>query len=91
METMEKISFEPSKPFVPTGTQIAILQAVSVQPGCTIGHVVTALRPEHSESSVRAGVRILLSQYCLDEGKSSAIILRLTSRGRLHLRPAEAR
>ena len=39
-----------------------------------------------SESSVRSGVRVLLSKRYLDWGKSSAeILLLLTSRGRLLL------
>ena len=46
------------------------------------------LHPTHSESSVRSGVRVLLSKRYLDGGKSSSeVILRLTSRGRLLIQP----
>jgi hypothetical protein len=90
METMEKICFETPEVFVPTAIQIDILQAVADKQGCHINHVVHALHPARSESSVRSGVRVLLSKRCLDGGKSSnEIILRLTSRGRLLLQPNE--
>ncbi|MFZ0005172.1 MAG: hypothetical protein WCC86_05780 [Methanoregula sp.] len=88
METMEKISFETPEIFVPTDVQIDILQAVANKQGCHINHVVNVLHPARSESSVRSGVRILLSKRYLDGGKSSSeILLRLTSRGRLLLQP----
>jgi len=46
------------------------------------------LHPAHSESSIRSGVRILLSKRHLDGGKSSSeIVLRLTSKGRLLIQP----
>lgn len=89
MEHVKKISFEPPQVFVPTETQLDILRAVAGRQGCHIGHVVQALQPSRSESSVRAGVHTLLSKRCLDGGRStSEIILRLTSRGRL-LIPAD--
>lgn len=90
METMEKISFAPSEVFEPTEVQIDILRAVADKQGCHIGDVVHALHPARSESSIRSGVRVLLSKRYLDGGKSSSeIVLRLTSRGRLLLQPAE--
>ncbi|OPX65372.1 MULTISPECIES: hypothetical protein [unclassified Methanoregula] len=86
MVTMEKISFETPRPFEPTEIQLDILRTVSGRQGCHIGHVVQALQPSRSESSVRAGVHTLLSKHCLDGGRStSGIILRLTSRGRLFI------
>lgn len=92
METMEKIRFGPPEVFVPTETQIDILQAVADKQGCRIGDVVTTLQPTRSESNVRSGVRILLSKGCLDGGKSvSEVVLRLTSRGRILLQPPEAK
>lgn len=92
MDTMEKIIFAPPEVFVPTETQMDILRAVADNQGCHIGHVVQALSPARSESSVRSGVRVLLSRRYLDGGKSgSEIVLRLTSRGRLLLPVPEAR
>lgn len=92
MENMEKISFETPTLFVPTEIQLDILKAVADKQGCHINDVVHVLHPGRSESSVRSGVRILLSRRYLDGGKSSSeIILRLTSRGRLLLNPGEAR
>lgn len=83
---MERISFAPPQVFEPTEIQIAILRAVAGNQGCHIASVVQALQPDCSESSVRSGVRVLLSKSYLDGGKSSKeIILRLTSRGRLLL------
>jgi hypothetical protein len=88
---MEKIIYETPEVFVPTPTHIDILQAVADKQSCQISHVVHVLRPNHSESSVRSAVRILLSKRYLDGGKSSSeIILRLTSRGRLLLQPNAA-
>lgn len=84
MVTMEKISYETPRTFVPTEIQLDILRTVAGRQGCHISHVVQALQPSRSESSVRAGVHVLLSKQCLDGGKSSTgILLRLTSRGRL--------
>ena len=92
METMEKISYAPPDTFVPAPVHVDILQAVADKQGCHISDVVHVLRPAHSESSIRSSVRILLSKRYLDGGKSSSeIVLRLTSRGRLILQPAEAR
>jgi len=88
METMEKISFETPELFVPTPIQIDILQTVADKQGCHINHVVHTLYPARSESTIRSGVRVLLSKRYLDGGKSSSeIVLRLTSRGRLLLQP----
>nr|WP_320161456.1 hypothetical protein [uncultured Methanoregula sp.] len=85
---MEKITYETPEVFVPTPAHIDILQAVADKQGCHISHVVHALQPNHSESSVRSAVRVLLSKRYLDGGKSSSeIVLRLTSRGRLLLQP----
>jgi DNA invertase Pin-like site-specific DNA recombinase len=89
---MEKICFEPPEVFVPTESQIDILRAVAERQGCRIAHVVDVLRSSRSESSVRSGIRVLLSKRYLDGGKSSSeIVLRLTSRGRLLLQPVDAR
>ena len=91
MENMEKISFAPPEVFVPTDVQIDILRAVADKQGCHIGDVVHTLHPAHSESSIRSGVRVLLSKRYLDGGKSSSeIVLRLTSRGRLLIQPGGA-
>lgn len=88
----EKISYQPPNVFVPTEIQLDILRTVADQKSCRIGDVVTGLSPARSESSVRSGVRILLSRGCLDGGKScSEVILRLTSRGRVLLQPGDAR
>jgi hypothetical protein len=66
--------------------QIRILRAVADTPNCTISHVVTNLITLHSESSVRSGVRNLLSKRFLDGGRStSEIRLRITSNGRVAL------
>ena len=90
MENMEKISFETPQVFVPTDVQLDILQAVADKQGCHINHIVNVLHPARSESSVRSGVRVLLSKRYLDGGKSSSeVLLRLTSRGRLLLQPNE--
>jgi len=90
MENMEKISYAPPEVFVPTEIQLDILRAVSDKKSCRIGDVVNGLYPARSESSVRTGVRILLSKGCLDGGKScSEIVLHLTSRGRLLLQPGD--
>lgn len=92
MENMEKICYETPVVFMPTEVHLDILRAVADKQGCRIGDVVHSLNSAHSESSVRSGVRILLSKRCLDGGKSSSeIVLRLTSRGRLLLQPGEAR
>ncbi len=92
METMEKITYEIPKTFVPTEVHIEILQAVADRRSCQIGDVVNTLSPDRSESSIRSGVHLLLSRGCLDAGKSSSkIVLRLTSRGRLLLPPGDAR
>ena len=89
--TMKAISFETPEVFVPTPVHLDILQAVADKQSCHISQVVQALYPGHSESSVRSGVRGLLSKRYLDGGKSSSeIILRLTSRGRLLIQPASA-
>jgi len=88
---MEKITYETPEVFVPTPTHLDILQAVADKQGCHISHVVHTLQPNHSESSVRSAVRVLLSKRYLDGGKSSSeIVLRLTSRGRLLLQPKTA-
>jgi hypothetical protein len=88
METMQKITYETPEVFEPTPTHIAILKAVSEKQGCHITDVVHMLHPAHSESSIRSGVRILLSKRHLDGGKSSSeIVLRLTSKGRLMIQP----
>ena len=92
MENMEKICFEIPEVFVPTETQLDILRAVADRQGCHIGDVVHSLFPTRSESSVRSGVRILLSKGCLDGGNSSReILLRLTSRGRVLIQPWDGR
>lgn len=92
METMEKISFETPEVFVPTETQLDILRTVAGRQGCHIGDVVHTLQPARGENMVRSGIRVLLSRGCLDGGKSSReIVLRLTSRGRILLQPAESR
>ena len=92
MEIREKIQFAPPEAFAPTDIQMDILGAVAERQGCPIHHVVHTLQPSRSESSVRAGVRVLLSKGYLDGGNSgSGIVLRLTSRGRLLLTPGEAR
>ena len=92
MDTPEKICYEPPEVFVPTEIQIDVLRAVAERPGCHIGHVVQTLQSSRSESSVRSGIRVLLSKQYLDGGKSSSeIVLRLTSRGRLLLKPGDAR
>ena len=91
MEGPEKIQYETPKVFVPTEVQFDILRTVADRQGCRISDVVQTLNSAHSESSVRAGVRILLSKGCLDGGKSSReIILRLTSRGRILLQPKDS-
>ncbi len=90
MATMEKIIFYKPELFVPTAIQTEILRAVADKPGCRIHHVVDVLRPSWGESYIRSGIHILLSKRCLDDGRSSSeISLRLTSRGRLLLEPAE--
>lgn len=82
--TMQPISFAAPEVFKPTETHLAIIRAVAELNNCHIGKVVEKLAPAHSESSVRSGVRLLLSKSYLDGGKSSReIVLRLTSRGRL--------
>ena len=87
--TMKAISFETPELFVPTPVHLDILQAVADKQSCHISQVVQKLYPGHSESSVRSGVRVLLSKRYLDGGRSSSeIILRLTSRGRLLISPA---
>lgn len=87
---MEKIMFEVPQVFVPDPLHIHILQTVGDNQGCHMSHVVQQLQPLQSESSVRAGIRLLLSKRYLDGGKSSnEIILRLTSRGRVLLQKAE--
>ena len=87
---MEAISFEVAQVFVPDPVHIHILQVVSDKQGCHIGHVVQQLLPTHGESGVRSAIRVLLSQRCLDGGKSSSeIMLRLTSKGRVLLQKAE--
>jgi hypothetical protein len=87
---MEKILFEVPQVFVPDPLHIHILQTVGDNQGCHMGHVVQQLQPLQSESSVRAGIRLLLSKRYLDGGKSTnEIILRLTSRGRVLLQKAE--
>jgi hypothetical protein len=87
--TMKSISFAPPEVFVPTPVHLDILKAVADKQSCHINQVVQALHNVHSESSVRSGVRVLLSKRYLDGGKSSSeIILRLTSRGRLMIQPA---
>jgi len=92
MENMKKICFETLEVFVPTEVQIDILRTVADRQGCHIRDIVHVLQPVRSESSVRSGIRILLSKRCLDGGKSSSeIILRLTSRGRILLPPGEPR
>jgi predicted transcriptional regulator len=86
---MEDILFEIPKAFVPEPTHIQILQVVADNPSCHISHVVHQLLPDHSESSVRSGIRILLSKRHLDAGRSNnEIRLRLTSSGRLALQRA---
>jgi acyl-CoA hydrolase len=88
MTNMKEISFETPVAFVPTPTHLDILGAVAAKQSCHISQVVQMLHPTHSESSVRSGVRILLSKRYLDGGKSSSeVILRLTSRGRLLIQP----
>jgi hypothetical protein len=87
---MEKILFEVPQVFVPDPLHIHILQTVGDNQGCHMSQVVQQLQPLQSESSVRAGIRLLLSKRYLDGGKSSnEIILRLTSRGRVLLQKAE--
>ena len=89
--TMEEILFETPQIFVPSPTHFAILQEVANKQGCHIGHVVHQLQPDHSESSVRSSVRILLSKRYLDGGKSSSeVSLRLTSKGRVLLQSPQA-
>jgi hypothetical protein len=84
MDTMQKITYETPEVFEPTPTHLAILQAVAEKQGSHITDYVHMLHPAHSESSVRSGVRVLLSKRYLDGGKSSSeIVLRLTSKGRL--------
>jgi hypothetical protein len=88
MEKMEKISYAIPEVFVPTPTHIDILNAVAGKQGCHISDTVHLLYPAHSESSIRSGVRVLLSKRYLDGGKAcNEIMLRLTSRGRLLLQP----
>jgi len=92
MENMEKICYETPEIFVPTETQLEILQAVADKRSCHISDIVHKLYPARSESSVRSGVRILLSKGYLNGGNSSnEILLRLTSRGRILLQPGDAR
>lgn len=92
METPEKIQYETPVVFVPTEIQLDILRAVASSQGCHIGDIVSRLYPARSESSVRSGVRILLSKGCLDGGNSgSEILLRLTSRGRVLIQPTDSR
>ena len=87
---MEKISYKTPEVFEPSEIQLDILRAVADKKSCHIGDVVNGLSPERSESSIRSAVRILLSKGCLDGGKSnSEIVLRLTSRGRLLIQPAQ--
>lgn len=89
---MQAITFETPEVFVPTPTQLDILRAVADHQSCHINQVVQNLYPGHSESSVRSGVRVLLSRRYLDGGKStSEILLRLNSAGRILLQPAPAR
>jgi len=91
MQNRSKTPLAAPEVFVPTEIQLDILRAVADRQSCRIGDVVNGLYPTRSESSVRSGVRILLSKGCLDGGKSSSeIILRLTSRGRVLLQPANA-
>lgn len=86
---MQPISFETPEVFAPTQVHLDILNAVAKEQSCRINQVVQLLNSGHSESSVRSGVRILLSKRYLDGGKSSSeIILRLTSRGRLLIQPS---
>jgi hypothetical protein len=86
---MEAITFEVPQVFVPDPIHIHILQAVGNKQGCHMGHVVQQLLPDHGESSIRSGIRILLSKRYLDGGKScSEIVLRLTSNGRILLQKA---
>ena len=88
---MEAISFAAPEIFVPDPIHIRVLSAVSEKQGCPIGHVVQQLLPDFGESTVRSAVRTLLSKGCLDGGKSSsAIVLRLTSKGRILLQKAAA-
>ena len=88
--TMKAISFAPPDVFEPTPVHLDILRTVGDKQSCHIGQVVDDLRTVHSESSVRSGVRVLLSKRYLDGGKSSSeIILRLTSRGRLLIQPSQ--
>jgi hypothetical protein len=88
---MEAITFEARQVFVPDPIHIHILQAVGDKQGCHMGHVVQQLHPDHGESTVRSGIRVLLSKRYLDGGKSSSeIVLRLTSNGRVLLQKATA-
>jgi hypothetical protein len=84
---MEPIIFDKPEAFVPDTSHVRILQAVAGKPGCPIRHVVQQLQPDFSESRIRSGVRNLLAKKYLDGGKSSteAIVLRLTSNGRVLL------
>ena len=81
----------PKSPTAADQIQTRILKAVADTPNCTISHVVSCLIPVHSESSIRSGVRHLLSKRYLDGGKAtSEIRLRITSNGRVALDQAEA-
>ena len=92
MEDRPKIQFAPPTVFVPAEIHLDILRAVAERRSCHIGDVVTGLQPTHSESTVRSGVRILISRGCLDGGNSGReILLRLTSRGRVLIQPPNAR
>jgi len=91
MNDMPKITYAPKELFVATELQLDILRDVAGHQNCHIGDIVTRLYPSRSESSVRAGVRILMSGGYLDGGKSAReILLRLTSRGRVLIQPPEA-
>ena len=91
MEDRPKIIFAPKEHFEPTEVQLAILRAVAEQQSCHIGDIVTRLHPACSESSIRSGVRTLMSKGCLDGGKSAReVLLRLTSRGRILIQPKNA-
>lgn len=86
---MEAITFEARQVFVPDPIHLHILQTVGDKQGCRMGHVVQQLLPDHGESSIRSGIRTLLSKRYLDGGKScSEIVLRLTSNGRILLQKA---
>jgi hypothetical protein len=91
MEDMPKITFAPPDVFIPKEIHLEILRSVADRKSCHIGDIVTLLSPERSESSVRSGVNLLMSNGCLDGGNSGReILLRLTSRGRILIQPKEA-